>query len=355
MLRGKKNGHGLNVGNTTIPAEMETRGLALIGQSAAEKATVLFSILTQVRERGQAALVVDADGAAMCQLAQPGDMVLRPFEVGFAGWSPLAEIQTPEDAIEVAKSIVHISSEFHLAAQQLLGRLLWCLSMSGKATTADLLYYVNGATTAEFLEQTDPPYWLKIKSLSERDLSVCRSLLSTHLEGYANLNPDAGSDGFSIRKYIAGLAEHGKGAFLWIPYSTDDKQPWQAALIATWMGIASAAMLNRNDHEPRVWLIADALDELGKVEFLGQLAAKAARKEVSVIITAQSVEPLERRTGTGQLLLDVLKSALVLQSDQKSRQVLLAGYEGVDPDMFIPNGAGYLVTGMEAMPVRLGQ
>lgn len=358
MLNGNKK--ALKIGTAVIPAEMETLGFGLVGRQATGKTTVANAMLKTVRERGQAAIVVDAGAAAMEEMAMAGDVVLNPLVDRSVKWSPFAEMDNDSkwwDADAIARSIIPYqdgeASEWVHYAQALVSAVMRRLMETGLSTNGNLRQYLDFAKPADIESLVSG---LPIQALFDKGhaniLLNVRSIVGSSIRPYAYLDPATGADGFSIRKFVEEKASQADAPFLWIPYH-DSQTAVLASMFASWMDIASQTLMDlETDRNRRLWLVADDLSSLGRINSIMQLLAKGRKKGASAIFGIQSMAQLREAYGRegAQVLMGLLQTWLVLPSDYETQSLLLGGYAGIDTKDQIQHGQGYLVLAGRGKP-----
>src|SRR5262249_6259776 len=101
---------GIRLGASVIPAAKECEHFLITGSPGAGKSTLIRQMLTQVRDRGQSAIVLDVDSEFIQEFydERRGDIVLNPMDSRCPFWTPWRELRSdslPMDAEPIAASL----------------------------------------------------------------------------------------------------------------------------------------------------------------------------------------------------------------------------------------------------------
>jgi hypothetical protein len=90
-----------------IPRSAENMHFLIVGDTGAGKSTLIRSALSQVAERGHAAIIYDPACEFVRQFYSPGrgDVLLNPLDARCPYWSPLAELKRKAEAKALAVSL----------------------------------------------------------------------------------------------------------------------------------------------------------------------------------------------------------------------------------------------------------
>jgi type IV secretory pathway TraG/TraD family ATPase VirD4 len=186
------------------------------------------------------------------------------------------------------------------------------LSARGEANNERLLYFLTIAKSEEIEQLVSG---LSAQTLFDtgaaKMLSSVRGIIGSYLPSYRFLAPGAGSEAWSIRKWVEGGTD-----WLWIPYR-DDQLPSLRPLIAAWIGeVVSSILSLRPDSNRRIWLLLDELASLGRVQSLADALTKGRKYGLRCVAGLQSVAQLRAIYGRegAQTLLSCLSSSLTLRS-----------------------------------------
>jgi type IV secretory pathway TraG/TraD family ATPase VirD4 len=294
----------IEIGGVPIPPEMEARHILTVGSTGVGKTQMMLSVLTAARERGDRVVVVDAGGDIMSALHRDGDVILHPMDARSVAWSPFADLGAGARAeVEaLAKSIIPDSKdqggsdgEWRHYCQTLLTDVL--VHLGSRATNrdlVDLLILSDLDRLAQSVEGT--PSARMFAPGAERMMASVMGIIGTYIGPLAMLPGDAGRDAFSLRSWAS---DEGAG-WLWIPYRASTAQATQP-LRRAWVDILSRAVLDlRPSRDRRLWLVLDEIASVGFLPALPELAERARKYGLRIMMGMQSVAQLRDLYGREQ-------------------------------------------------------
>lgn len=304
QIRAQKTKTRLEIGGVPIPVAVEDRGFLLAGSPGTGKSQAITKMLDTLQRDGHRAVIADASGIFYSRYAGSDSVLLNPYDRRSVSWSPLADIESPEDCMAMAKSIVPDGTgndaSWHSYAQTLLDAVLRHVWSAG-GNNGDMLRLATHASTDELREILPPgPVTALLDPGSERMLSNARSIIGVHLQPFAALDPRAGRDAFSIRAHITD-----SNGWLFVTY----KQSQLAAmkpLIAAAIDIASRAVLDLppaagdRSSQRRTWFVLDEMPLLGRVTSLITLLTNGSKHGAAIIAGLQTVAQLRDAYGHDQ-------------------------------------------------------
>ena len=141
----------LTLGGHALPSLFETLHNLIAGTTGSGKLTLIEEILDVVVERGDRAVICDANGGYMRQFAKTGDRLLNPFDTRSELWSIFGEMRSDNGAERLACSVIPAghgdSAPWHHYVQSLLAETLRALARSGDMTTERLLHWCTSYTS----------------------------------------------------------------------------------------------------------------------------------------------------------------------------------------------------------------
>ncbi len=315
----RKQASRFQIGGVPFPAELEVVHALLVGTTGSGKTVVLKTVLDQMEKDGQRVIAIDsgADLATRYYSAERGDVILNPLDSRCAPWSPLAELRSVEDCMSMAKSICPTGEgsdkTWTLAAQNFISAILMKLLERPGATNKDFLHFVAIADVEElreFLAGTHAaPY---LAEGNERMFGSVRSTAQERTAAFFMLDPSAGRDGFSVRKFIAADGQ----SWLFATY-LDDQLELLRYLIATIIDIAAIAVLSLTQSaQRRVMFSLDEFDSIGKVDTVLTELTKGRKYGASVWLGIQTIAQFRKNYGNdgAQTLAGNLGSWVVLRT-----------------------------------------
>lgn len=311
----------IKIGGIPIPRYLETTHFLVSGTTGAGKSLAINGTLDTLRARqADRVVMADAGGEAMARWHQDGDLILNPLDERSAGWSPFAEMRDPWDSELIARSIIPegegSTREWNGYARQIVGAVLRRLWETGQASNGKFVVAATLATSEEMLVLVED---LPVASLfgkgSEKMLASVRAIIGSHLGAYAYLNPAAGVDGWSIRRWIES-SDTGEKSWLWIPYA-DTQIETLKPLICAWTDLVVSFTLSLRPSDTRaIWLIADELAALGQVSSLKGALARGRKYGLRCMFGLQVLSSFRESYGRdgAQTLLGCISNWLILRA-----------------------------------------
>jgi len=318
-LRRAKTKTRLEIGGVPIPINVEDRGFLLTGSPGTGKSQVITKMLDRLQRDGHRAIVADPSGIFYSRYAAAGAVLLNPFDRRSVAWSPLAEINAPEDCAAMARSIVPDGqgndASWHMYAQVVLDAVLRYVFSSG-SNNGEFLRLATYATPDELREILPPgPVMALLDPGSERMFSNARSIIGAHLQPFSALDPAAGRDAFSIREFITDTQ-----GWLFVTYKQSQLSAMKP-LIAAALDVASRAVLDLpptsgdRSQQKRTWFILDELPLLGRITSFITLLTNGSKHGAAVVAGGQTVAQFRATYGhdESQTILSTLGTWLTLR------------------------------------------
>lgn len=287
LLRGES-----KLGIVRIPRHEENSHFVLAGDSGTGKSSLMREILTQVRERGETAVVYDPALEFTPQFFDPAtDVILNPTDQRMPFWTPSDEVQYPAEALALAGSLFpdkpHENTFFTESARKIFAHLLrYC------PTPQDL--------TA----------WMK--DMNEVD----RRIAGTELEAMVPVSA-AGQ-----RAAVQGTFNQAAAAFQLLPKESEAKGRWSAAvwakerkgwlflpstptqreslrpLLSMWLDSLILRLMEFGQKGVRpVWFILDELASLQQLPELPTVITESRKANVCLVLGFQGRSQLEALYG----------------------------------------------------------
>lgn len=333
LTRKRAGPQALYLASVPLPADLETRHLALIGSTGSGKTTALRQMLDAIEARGDTAIVYDTSGEFIAHYYRPerGDIILNPFDARGAFWSPFDEIQHPADADHIARQLIASTGAAEQdiwleAARILVADILRKLHAEDRTDLPTLINTLNR------LSRDDLRDWLADTSSArmfeqgaERATSSVLFMLTrcVQLLQYLRASPNSAKI-FSFREHFSELDQRvGFRPWIFVPRQ---EQYFAATrpLLACFLECAATAILGLQPHpDRRVWLILDELADLPKVDNLTRLLPQGRKFGASVVLTFQAIGQMRERYGPdgAEALLANTNTKLFLQlADPATRQ-----------------------------------
>ncbi|MDA8256590.1 MAG: DUF853 family protein [Betaproteobacteria bacterium] len=310
----------LTIGGQKFPARIENLHLLITGATGTGKSVAISEMLDAIQERGDRVFLSDSGGNALKHYYSPerGDVVLNPLDARAVSWSPLAEMAQAWDADLLAKSIVPdgegSSKEWNGYAQAVASAILkhcWNLDLNN-AEIFRLAVVADIGELREIFAFAGTPAQALVAEGNERMFGSIRGIVGTYLTPFQYLDPAAGKNAWSLKKFVED--DRAKG---WLFFNfRDDQLATLAPVIAAMTDVVSKSILSLDaDPSRRFWLVLDEFASLGKVTSILDFLTKARKAGGRAIIGIQTVAQLRSAYGRddAQTLLSCLSSQLVLR------------------------------------------
>jgi hypothetical protein len=288
----------LTFGGVPLPQSAEPLGIFVVGSPGQGKTMAINGNLTRIRWRGERVLMLDAGGEALSGWWQAGDMCLNPLDERSRGspWSPLAEMTSTADAVGIAGAITGEPDENERGewlgyARDLIAAVLAKLWLTPSATNKDLLYWLTLAPRADLQALiADEPISRQFEPGAERMLSSILGIVGSRLQPFRSLDPEAGKDSFSLRRWATDSASR---AWVWFPYREDHARGLKPLLRAVVESAATALLSQPTQRGRRIWFVLDEFASVGKVDKLLDLLSKGRKKGGCAIIGTQAIGQID--------------------------------------------------------------
>jgi hypothetical protein len=313
----------ITVAGRAVALEDETKHFKLVGTTGTGKSTAIREILSTALSRGDRAVIADPDGGYLRRFfdGDRGDTILNPFDERSVKWDLFAEIKTPYDVEQLARSLIpdHEGSDriWRGYARTFLSAVTRRAHEAGVTDTAELYRLmvvadrmelrtlVKGTPAQPFLEEHNGKMFDSI-----------RSVTSAAIGSLEYIAQQKGTR-FSIRSWVAD-DRHG---VLFMPYSAGQIAALRST-ISAWMRLAIfEAMDSREPGAPthgaeegaapergaqaraggpqRLWFVVDELDALGQIDGLKDALARLRKFGGRCILGFQSIAQVSSTYGQG--------------------------------------------------------
>jgi hypothetical protein len=277
-----------------VPRVDECRHFKVIGTTGTGKTSAIRALLCGALARGDAAVVADPDGVYAAEFLdlRRGDRVLNPFDSRSARWDLFAEIDRPQDADHLARSLI---SEAHgedrtwrAYARHFVAALLRRLQRAGAANAATLLRLLTAAPVEELAallaDTAVAPY---LGADNARFFASVRAIAATHCTVLEHLGESAMMQPLGVRRWVRGTVA-GRPAVLFLTYRATELASLSGA-IAAWMRLAIFETMELAVRDHRLWFIVDELDALGSVDGLKDALVRLRKYGGRCVLGLQSI------------------------------------------------------------------
>ncbi|MEM6539395.1 MAG: type IV secretion system DNA-binding domain-containing protein [Pseudomonadota bacterium] len=260
------------------PWRAETLHTMVAGTTGVGKTQVISAIVSQIRERGDRAVIFDPMGNYTEAFFDPSkDAILNPLDARCRNWSIFKDARMSADYDAIAAAMIPMSKQenpvwaeaartvFSVTAQLIQGDSVASNTPETATNNAlvETLLTSDAATLEEFLTGTVAAQIVTTKA--ERMAAGVRMMLSTYLKAL-QMMPDKG-EVFSIADWID---NDDSDAILFLT-SSAKAQASLTPLITVWMDIAIKSLLGRQrDQDRLVWFVFDELARLHQLPSIKQ-------------------------------------------------------------------------------------
>lgn len=289
----------LHLGGVPLIKNAEVQHIFIHGTVGAGKSVCMKSLMDQVRDKKQRAIVYDKGGDFMQSFFREGkDIVLNPLDERSADWHVWADCCNSADYDTLAAAFMPLpawggSDPFWIhAARTIFAMSSQQLANDPKRSTARLLQYLFTSdldSIYQLLKGTEAETLVSEKT-AKTALNV-KSVLVNYLRSLKYLRKT--TTPFSIRQWV----QTEEDSWLFIT-SQGDKHETLKPLISAWLNTAANALLSlRPDPKRRIWLFLDELPTLHRLPYLPEAFAEARKFGGCLVAAVQSIEQLKKIYG----------------------------------------------------------
>lgn len=315
---------GLTLAGLAVEPADETKHFKLIGTTGTGKSTAIRELLAGALERGDRAVITDPDGSYAAAFYDPdrGDVILNPFDDRAACWDLFAEMHTPYDADQLARSLIADTDgqerNWRNYARVFLTSLLRQLHRVQHDDVAELCQLL-ATTPAEDLRDllTDTPAGPYLAQDNGKFFGAVRAVANTHLAALEHVANQRSTERLSVRHWVSGLhstEERGRAGALFLPYRANEIAT-VGGLISTWMRLAIFETLSQKEGDQRLWFVIDELDALGPIDGLKDALARLRKFGGRCVLGFQSIAQVSGTYGhaEAQTIVENCGNTLILR------------------------------------------
>lgn len=262
----------------------------VVGDNGTGKSQLLFQLLSQIRDRGETAIVYDParEFLRVFYDESRGDVVLNPLDARSPFWSPSDEVTAKGEAETVAKSLFPDGwkkGDFFVEKP----REIFCELMKEKPSPKDLLKYMSQPELLDAkFEGTRFAAYLDSKAAAQRN-GVLSSL--SNIAKSLELLPESSNKSWAA-------AEWSKKRKGWVfitstPQSRDALLP----LISCWFDCLVLRLMAAEPDFAKanpVWVVADELQTLERLKSLETALTESRKANVRLVIGFQGKAQIEQ-------------------------------------------------------------
>jgi type IV secretory pathway TraG/TraD family ATPase VirD4 len=298
----------ITLAGRAISAVDETKHFKLIGTTGTGKSTAIREILSSALARGDRAVIADPDGGYLQRFYTHarGDVVLNPFDSRSVKWDLFAEIKSPYDVEQLARSLIpdhdgadrswrgYARTFFSAVARQAheaeITDMAELYRLVVVADTQELRTLLRGTPAQPFLDEHNSRMFDSIRSVASSAVGA--------LDYIARQRGKA----FSVRQWVS----EDRPGVLFMPYKAGQIAALHST-ISAWMRLAIFEAMDREEDQAaekpgstkRLWFVVDELDALGQIDGLKDALARLRKFGGRCVLGFQSVAQVSSTYGAG--------------------------------------------------------
>jgi type IV secretory pathway TraG/TraD family ATPase VirD4 len=299
---GPSRGRAITLAGMEIPELDEAKHFKLIGTTGTGKSTAIQEILSAALKRGDRAVIADPDGGYLRRFydADRGDVVMNPFDSRSMKWDLFAEIKSPYDVEQLARSLIPdndgqdkswrgyartfftaVTRQAHEAGTTDVSELYRLLVV---AKNDELRTLVDGTPAQPFLEEQNGRMFDSIRSVTSSAV------------GSLDYIGRQRAPAFSVREWVS----DSESGVLFMPYKAGQIAALSST-ISAWMRLAIFETMNRDEPSKArpLWFVVDELDALGPIDGLKDALARLRKFDGRCILGFQSIAQVSSTYGQG--------------------------------------------------------
>ena len=281
------------LGDVPLPKNAEFQHLMVTGTTGSGKSNMIHHLLTQIRDQGDQAVIVDTTSGIFSRFYDPQkDVLLNPLDARSQPWSLWEELAQDSLLEEIAESMIpdNRSSDafWTQSARQLFCETVRYLEKKGERSYQELLNMALRISLKELhqrLEGTNASS-LVDPAIDKTALGI-RASLGTSLRSLSVLQDT--KEGFSLLKF----PEQKEKKWLFLSCQPDQRELLKP-LFSAWFSIVIKGLMRRVDGSPgRLWLIIDELASLNRLPSLLTGLAEVRKYGGCFVLGFQDLSQLE--------------------------------------------------------------
>ena len=276
-----------HVAGVSWPWRREQSHTMLVGTTGTGKTVALTELVSEIRKRGERAVIFDLTGAFVETFYEPErDIILNPLDQRCPAWSVFDDCTSRAEFHAAAESLVPHdgggSEQFWvLAARTLFVETCIKLKEAGRGTNAALANELMNADLSDLHRLVGDTMAGPISTPSAaRMAESVRAVFNVNAKAMQML-PDKGEP-FSVRQWVAGECKEGSLLFLSARYVD---MTVLSQLLTLWLDTAiNTLMTGRRTRDLKLWFLIDELGALHRLPSL-EKGLQTARNFGGAIVT----------------------------------------------------------------------
>ena len=280
VLKKKVLKHGASsytIGDIPLPKNAEFQHLMITGTTGSGKSNLIHQLLTQIREKGDQAIVIDTTGGIFARFFdEKTDILLNPLDERSSKWDMWSEVTSDYILDELAEAMIPENKSFDSFWTQ-SSRQVFCESVR-------FLKQNNQCSYQELLNMT---LHLSLKALKERlngtavasivDPAIDKTALSVRASLASNLRSfqvledavrteekDDQGENISLLRFL----KYNNKTWTFLSCQPDQRE-FLKPLFSAWISLMIKGIMRRSEGEgSRTWIIIDELASLNSLPSL---------------------------------------------------------------------------------------
>lgn len=340
-----------SLGGVPIPRRLEDRSLLFVGSPGSGKSQAICAVLDAIKLSTDRAVITDPSAQFLRRYKREDTLILNPLDARSVKWSPFAEFEDDSyklDAVTIATSLVPpgngaSTEEWRSFVRSLIRDIMIRLWELDRATNGELNHFATIASMDELRELLagTPSVANLLQEGADKLLGSVRMTGDAFLQPLSLLDPDAGKDSFSVRKWT----HNGKG-WLFLTYQ-QNRRAVLTPIIGAVLNVFADAMLTRQIAKDRaagerVWGVFDEFPLLGKVSSIEKLLSNGSKHGFAGILGLQTIAQFRSTYGQEDAIsiMACLRSWLVLRCTDAETSAFMAQHAGKEEILRINTSNG---------------
>jgi type IV conjugative transfer system coupling protein TraD len=299
-LKQEKVDSDFSLAGVPIPNVALAQHFLVCGTTGTGKSIAITSLLSQIRAKGQRAVVYDVEGSFVPKFYRPGkDILLNPLDTRSPYWSLWHECSAIYEFESAAASLIptpaySADSFFIQAARLVFATIASEMKSQTNPSHKQLLKNLVSLTDTSLQSLTANTV---AESLTSGEAGKMVQSIKATLANYAKtllyLNDTPSPTPFSIKQWIEDAEPDS-----WIFISSNEKvRESLNPLVSFWLDTAIGATLALTPGQPKTWFVLDELDSLQPLPYLKDGLARGRKYGACFMLGFQDINQLAKKYG----------------------------------------------------------
>jgi type IV conjugative transfer system coupling protein TraD len=333
------------LGDLPLMKDSETQHMLITGTTGSGKTNCFHTLLPQLRDKGQRAVIVDTTGEFVSRYYRPGkDFLLNPLDARSVPWHPWAECVEDYHYDELATNLIPLSGHDPFWINSARTVLTETLKVYARQGSYDIQGVLNILTVAPLKDLHHLLQHTKAAPLvdpaSEKTALSIRSTLTAAIKSLSYLKTT--QTPFSIRQWVQSTDAF-DDSWLFLAMTPEQRDALRP-LMTAWTSIAVKSLLGRMPNSTnRLWVCIDELPSLHKLPDLQLCLAEGRKYGAAVMLGVQNIPQLEERYGATitKTMIDLCSTKVLFRAASYEIAVSLSRALGEQEIMEVQEGISY--------------